>query len=91
MNTNIVKDKTAKIEYGSKAHEFLMSGAYAMTKENAEDIIKRREENPGSVPFEKYEKAQAFLAGLDAKPIPIDTAPGHFRKKNRFTPDDSED
>ena len=89
MNTKIVEEEpkvTGKvIEYGSKEHEALIAGAYGMTKANAEDILKQREANPAMVPIEKAEKAQAMLEALKSKPIPIDTAPGHFRKDNRFS------
>ena len=70
-----------EIVYGSREHEALIAGAYGMTKAHAEDIIKQRDVRPEMVPVEKYEKAVAMIEALKEKPIPIDTAIGHFRKE----------
>ncbi len=76
------------VEFGSKEDETLVAAGYGMTKAEAEDVVKRYEANPQSMPFDKYEKAQAMLARLKAKPIAIDKAPGHFSKKDRLSDED---
>ena len=80
MATQKIKSTSKVIDYGSDEQEMMNSGAYGMTKAQAENIVKSYEDNPNTALFEKYEKALAFLDGLKTKPVPIDTAPGHFSK-----------
>lgn len=55
------------VEPGSKGHEQLLSVGYGgMTKVKAETIIAERKKDPASWPYEELEKAQAFLAALNA-------------------------
>lgn len=57
------------IEPGSKAHEQLLSVGYGgMTKAKAEAIIAERKKDSAAWPYEELEKAQAFLAALNAGP-----------------------
>ena len=81
MATQKVNLNAKKIDYGSPEQEAMNAASYGMTKANAEDIVKRYEADPKSLPFEKYEKALAYLEGISTKPVPIDTAPGHCRKQ----------
>ena len=70
-----------KIVYGSKEHVALVEGAYGMTVEKAKTIVKERPANPQLYPYDLFEKAQAMLAALDAKPIAIDKTPGWKREQ----------
>lgn len=69
------------VKHGSKEHENLLEAGYGMTKEKAETIIKERQADPHTHPYELYEKAQALLGALGTKPVAIDTKPGWKRTK----------
>lgn len=62
-NDNIIKP-------GTPAMETFLAAGYPdiATRAHALEIIKTRKENPALVPWEKAERAEAFLAALDAKP-----------------------
>ena len=58
---------------------YLGVGYDGMTVAKAETIIEERRKKPELWPYSEYQKAEAFLAAYRAKPIAIDTAPGHWR------------
>ena len=70
-----------KITFGSKEHQALVEGAYGMTVEKANTIVKERPANPQLYPYDLFEKAQAMLEALKTKPITIDTDPGWTREQ----------
>lgn len=72
------KKNDQTIKPGSPEMEAWLSAGYPdiATRVHAQEIIKTRRENPALVPWELAQRAEAFLAALDAKPIPIDTDPG---------------
>ena len=70
-----------KITFGSKEHVALVEGAYGMTVEKANTIVKERPANPQLYPYDLFEKAQAMLEALKTKPITIDTDPGWTREQ----------
>lgn len=62
------------IQPKTPAMERLLSAGYGgMTVKKAQQIIKEREANPTTWPYEKYEQAQAFLEAYNAPP-PAPTA-----------------
>lgn len=74
------------IAYGSKEHEALLSLGYKMDKAKANTIIKERDTNPAQWPYELYEKAQALLEALKAKPVVISPRqPWRVRHHSRVT------
>ncbi len=76
-----MKDGETFVEYGTSEHEALLSAGYGgMTREDAERIVVERDANPLTHPYEEYQKAKAFLAGLAATPVVIDTEPGWKRE-----------
>lgn len=56
---------------------------YGMSLEQARAVIKEREANPATHPYEEYKKAQAFLAAYETKPIAIDKTPPWRSRKHR--------
>lgn len=69
------------IKPGSPQHELMVQVGYNMTKEKAETIIKERKANPQSWPYEMQEKAEAFLAQLEAQPQVVSKKPGWKRDR----------
>jgi len=64
------------VEYGSEAHENLLSSAYGgLTRADAEQIIKEREKDPHLWPWDRYQQAKKFLKALDGKPKPVSKKP----------------
>ncbi len=74
----IKEEYLPKIKPGSPEMETFIAAGYPdiATKEHALELIKTRKENPAMVPWETEQRAKAFLAALDAKPIAIDPTPG---------------
>ena len=74
------KTKQQTIKPGSPEMETFLSAGYPDigTRAHAQEILKTRKENPALIPWEMQLKAEAFLAALDAKAIPIDTDPGRL-------------
>lgn len=72
------KVEIKKIKPGSREMESILSAGYPdiATREHAQEILKGRKENPALVPWELAQRAEAFLAALDATPIVIDPEPG---------------
>ncbi len=87
MTTQNTESKAKAIKFGSPEDEAIVSAGYSMSRVEAEKIVKDYEANPAGMPYSRYEKAKAMIERLNTKPIPISKAPGHFRKKNRFTED----
>ena len=58
-----------RVEFGSVAHERILSPAYGgLSRVTAAQIIKEREADPHLWPWEKYQQAKKFLAVLNTKP-----------------------
>lgn len=69
------------IEFGSLAHERILSPAYGgLNRDMAKQIIKEREADPHLWPWEKYQQAKKFLAVLDSKPGITATQP-HWNRE----------
>jgi hypothetical protein len=79
--TRQVKPKLMKYEPGSPELEALLSSGYGMNLEDAERIIKERDENPHTHPYEEYKKAKAFIEALNSSPVAVSTEPGWHRTK----------
>ena len=79
-----LEDAQVKIAPGSEAHEMLLQSGYHMTREQAEAIIRERDEKPERWPYEVYERAKAFLAALEAEPEVVSTRPAwRSRRQSR--------
>lgn len=72
-------DKMSHYPPGSKGLANLLAAGYGMTVEDARQIIKEREENPHTHPYEVYRNAKALLEAFMAKVAVIDTEPGFQR------------
>ncbi len=78
------KKSEAKVEYlpnikpGTPEMEAFLAAGYPDigTRAHALEIIKTRKENPALVPWEQAQRAEAYLAALDAKAQVIDPTPG---------------
>ena len=80
------KQDTAKpVEVGSKSHEALLAGAYGFDKAEAEQIIKERDANPLTHPYDEYRNAKALLQALKTKPIAINKKPGWKRDRTNVS------
>ncbi len=66
------------IKPGSPEMEAFLAAGYPEigTRAHAQEIIKIRKENPALVPWELAQKAEAYLAALDAKAQVISTKLG---------------
>lgn len=62
-----LEDAQPKVAFGSPEHAALLASGYGFTVEEAKQIIKEREANPQSWPFEEYQKAKAMLAAFAVK------------------------
>lgn len=62
-----------KIKPGSPEHAVLLASGYGMSIEEAEKIIKERDEDPVRWPLTEYRKAQAMVAAYKTKPTVIST------------------
>lgn len=71
------------VAFGSKEHEAILAGAYGMSREEAEAIIKERDADPLTHPYEEYKKAKAMLAALKSKPRAISKKPGWKRDRSQ--------
>lgn len=69
------------IEVGSPEHEQQLIGAYNMNAEEARRIIKERDENPSTWPWDDYKRAQAFLEVFSTPNTVVATREG-WKKKN---------
>lgn len=88
MATKKAESPMTKYPKGSEERAiFLQAGYPDMTPEKAAAITKAFEEdnNPGRLPYEKYEQAQAFLAALNTDPTVVSDTPGWKRKPKRST------
>ena len=80
-----IKKSETKDEYlpnikpGSPEMEAFLAAGYPDigTREHAKEIVALREKDHSAYPWEVYQRALAFLAALDTKPIAIDTDPGY--------------
>lgn len=71
MNVQQIKPGTPEME------ALLQAGYPDMSVDKAKLIIKERKERPDLWPYEMLERAEAFLAAYNAKPIAVSTkAPG---------------
>ncbi|MFA5322350.1 MAG: hypothetical protein WC373_06710 [Smithella sp.] len=61
---------------GTPEMESFLSPAYGMTVEQAKEIIKERESNPASHPYEEYRNAKAFMAAYNSTASVISKTPG---------------
>lgn len=68
---------------GTQEMENLLQPAYQMTVEQAEELIKQRQENAQNVPWDEYQKAIAFMAAYHSKAEATSTDPGWQRKPTR--------
>jgi len=66
---------------GSKELEALLAAGYGMDKKKALTIIKERAENPLLWPYEELQKAEAFMAALNAEPEAVSRTPGWTRDR----------
>ena len=71
-----------KIEVGSKEHAAMLAIGYQMTPEEAEQIIRERNENPGMWSWEDYKKAKAMLKVLESPQVVTATRSGWKRQKH---------
>ncbi len=64
--------------------ESLLSAGYPDigTREHAELILKQFNDNQALVPYEKIERARAFLAALDATAEVVSTRPGRLESEH---------
>lgn len=62
-SSQLIKPKTPEME------SFLKAGYPDLDVETAKRIIKEREANPLTWPFEEYMKAKAFLAAYNGVPV----------------------
>lgn len=77
------KPKLQQIKPGTPEMEALLQAGYAMTIEEAKRIVKERDANTASHPYELYQNAKAMLAAYEAKPIAISTRPAYKRQPVR--------
>jgi len=70
------------IQPGSQAMDDLLAVGYGMSVAEARTIIKERDENPHSWPYEEYKKAKAMLAAFEAEPQVISETPGWVRQRD---------
>lgn len=76
-------ERLKKIAPGTPEMEaYLAAGYPGMTVKKAKAIIEERKQNPALWPYSELEKAEAFLAAYDAKPIAIDKSP-HWEAENK--------
>ena len=77
-------DGAQRIKPGTPEMESFLAVGYGMEIKEAELIVKEREANPASHPYELYSKARAMLAAYKAKPQVISNKPGgmFFGKDN---------
>lgn len=85
-----LEEAQPQIKPGTKGHANFLAAGYGMTIEEAETIIKERDDNPMRWPLEEYRKAKAMLAAYKAKPQVISTTPAwrqrhHSRKVRTIT------
>lgn len=59
----------------------LLQAGYQMTLEEAEMIIKERDEEPTRWPLAEYRKAKALLAAWNSQPRAISKKPGWKRQR----------
>lgn len=69
------------VAVGSEAHKAALAAGYQMTPEEAQQIIKERDANPGMWSWEDYKKAKALLKVLESPQVVTATRPGWKRKK----------
>jgi len=60
-----------------------LSAGYQMTLEQAKAIIKERDADPATYPYEVYAKAKAFLAAYETAPTAVSTDPGWKRLQRK--------
>jgi hypothetical protein len=66
--------KLQHIKPGTPEMEALLQAGYPdMSVAKAQQIIKERKDNPALWPYEVMERAEAFLAAYNAKPIAVST------------------
>ena len=71
-----------KVLPGTKEMEALLQAGYPdMSVEKAKRVIKERQENPHLWPYEVVERAEAFLAAYNAKPVVTQTRAGWKRTR----------
>ena len=68
------------IEVGSPEHEQQLIAAYGMSADEARKIIKERDDNPSTWPWNDYKKAQEFLKVFSTKPLVVATRKGWKRR-----------
>lgn len=79
-----LEEAQPKVKIGSKEHAALLEAGYGMTVEQAETIIKERQEKPELWPYEEFVKAKAMLAAFSAKnPQPSSDRQGWHRSRGR--------
>jgi hypothetical protein len=81
MNKYEQMDNVQSIKPGTPEMEMLLQSGYPFSVDEAKRIIKEREANPASVPYERYVQADAMVKAYTAKPIAIDKMPGWKRQK----------
>ena len=66
----------------TKEMENLLQAGYQMTIAEAKRLIKAREENPQSVPWDTYQQAKAMIAAYETQATVVSTRPGWTRSTN---------
>ncbi len=77
------KPKLKQIKVKTPEMAAYLELGYGMSLEQARAVIKERDANPATHPYEEYKKAKAFLAAYETKPIAIDTTPPWRSRKHR--------
>lgn len=68
---------------GSPEHALLLRSGYRLTAAEAEMMVKQRESNPVSIPWQQYQDAKAMLAALATKPEVVSDRPAWKRSPRR--------
>jgi len=84
MATKKQDEKLMSFQPGTPEMERFLSAGYPDigTREHAKELLETRKANPALVPWEVAERAKAFLAALDSKPVAVSTDPGYRRTRS---------
>jgi len=75
-------DNIKRILPGTPEMEQHLAAGYGITIDEAKRRVKMFEDNPGTLPWEKYQQAKAMLIAYESMPVAIDTEPGWKRFPN---------
>jgi len=84
MPTNVIyAEHVDPVEPKTKEMELHLQAGYGFSVAEAKELVKQREADPTSIPWDTYKAAQAMLAAYEAKPAVVSTRPGWKRQPSR--------